>query len=73
GDLRRHMAHLMDSRAGEVMTRAPRRIGPDALAAEAMALMNGPPRPVTCLFVTDAEGAPLGLLHIHDLLRAGVD
>ncbi|MEL6232926.1 MAG: KpsF/GutQ family sugar-phosphate isomerase [Pseudomonadota bacterium] len=73
GDLRRHMAQLMDSHAGEVMTRAPRRIGPDALAAEAMALMNGPPRPVTCLFVTDEGGAPLGLLHIHDLLRAGVD
>lgn len=77
GDLRRHMDRLMMRSAGEVMTAQPRCIGADALAAEALALMNGPPRPVTCLFVTaEAVGAgalqPVGLLHIHDLLRAGL-
>lgn len=37
--------------------------------------MNNPERPTTCLFVVDPEdetGAPLGILHMHDVLRAGV-
>ncbi|RMF34791.1 MAG: KpsF/GutQ family sugar-phosphate isomerase [Alphaproteobacteria bacterium] len=73
GDLRRHMDALMENRAGEVMTPNPRSIGPDALAGEALALMNGPPRPVTCLFVMEpGSDRPLGILHLHDVLRAGV-
>ncbi|MDE2516940.1 MAG: KpsF/GutQ family sugar-phosphate isomerase [Rhodospirillales bacterium] len=73
GDLRRAMApDLLEQRADAVMTRAPRRIGPDALAAEALHAMNAGPRPITSLFVTDAEDRPLGILHLHDLLRAGV-
>ena len=70
GDLRRHMEGLLDRRAGEVMTRAPRTIAPDALAEEAVALMNA--QRITCLFVPDPDGRPTGLLHIHDCLRAGL-
>ncbi len=73
GDLRRAMGpDLLTRRADEIMTRGPRTIGPDALAAEALRLMNDGTRPITALFVVDAAGAPLGVLHIHDLLRAGL-
>jgi arabinose-5-phosphate isomerase len=73
GDLRRALeagTPLLARRAGEVMTRHPRRIGPEALAAEALREMNT--RNITTLFVTDEADAPIGILHIHDLLRAGV-
>lgn len=72
GDLRRHMADLMDRAAGEVMTRDPRTIAPGALAEEAVAIMNA--AKITCLFVVDPDGSRrvAGFLHIHDCLRAGV-
>jgi arabinose-5-phosphate isomerase len=71
GDLRRHMEGLLSLTTGEVMTERPRTIGPDALAEKALAVMND--RKITCLFVTDpGERTPLGILHIHDLLRAGI-
>lgn len=72
GDLRRHMAGLLDHVAGEVMTRDPRTIGPGALAEKAVAEMNA--RKITTLFVVDPEGSRqvVGLIHIHDCLRAGV-
>jgi arabinose-5-phosphate isomerase len=54
------------------MTPRPKTIGADALAAEALHLMNGPERPITALFVVDSAGTPLGVLHVHDLLRSGV-
>jgi arabinose-5-phosphate isomerase len=69
GDLRRHMDGLMGHVAGEVMTRAPLTIAPGALAAEALKLMNE--RRITVLFVVD-QHRPVGILHVHDLLRAGV-
>jgi arabinose-5-phosphate isomerase len=70
GDLRRHMApDLLERCVGEIMTRGPLTIRPQALAAEALGLMNA--RKKTCLFAVD-EGKPVGLLHIHDCLRAGV-
>ncbi|OFX07802.1 MAG: D-arabinose 5-phosphate [Alphaproteobacteria bacterium RIFOXYD12_FULL_60_8] len=70
GDLRRHMAaNLLDRTVIDVMTKAPKIIGPSALAAEALRIMNT--NQVTCLFVVE-DGAPVGILHIHDLLRAGV-
>ncbi|MCX7286948.1 MAG: KpsF/GutQ family sugar-phosphate isomerase [Rhodobacterales bacterium] len=69
GDLRRHLDGLMSHSAGEVMTHSPRTIGPDALAGEALALMNG--RKITCLLVTEGPLA-IGILHVHDCLRAGV-
>jgi len=72
GDLRRHMAGLLDRMAGDVMTPAPSTIRPDQLAVEAVALMNS--RKITCLFVVDPAGSrlPVGILHIHDCLRAGI-
>jgi arabinose-5-phosphate isomerase len=73
GDLRRAMGlELLSRRVAEIMTRSPRTIAPDALADEALRLMNARERPITSLFVVDAAGQPLGILHIHDLLRAGV-
>lgn len=75
GDLRRALeagggAALLGRTAEQVMTRAPRTVQPETLAAEALHLMNA--RSITALFVVDAEGRPVGILHIHDLLRAGV-
>jgi arabinose-5-phosphate isomerase len=71
GDLRRHLEGLMLHSAGEVMTPNPRTIGPDALAGEALALMND--RKITCLLVTaDGGRSVIGILHVHDCLRAGV-
>ena len=73
GDLRRAMGpDLLSRRLGEVMNRTPRSIGPDALAAEALHQMNTATSPFTTLFVVDAAQKPLGILHIHDLLRAGL-
>ena len=69
GDLRRHMDGLLDHRADEVMTRAPLTIGPGALAAEALKIMNE--KRITVLFVVDGQ-RPVGILHVHDLLRAGI-
>jgi len=74
GDLRRHMAGgLLDRTAREVMTAKPRTVRPQALAAEALGIMNGVrnERSVTSLFVVD-DAKPIGILHIHDCLRAGV-
>ncbi len=72
GDLRRHMDGLLSHTADEVMTASPRTIGPEALAEKALAVMNE--RKITTLFVVDPEGsrAAVGILHIHDCLRAGV-
>ncbi len=73
GDLRRHMGpDLLTRQVCEIMTRGPRTIGPDALAADALHEMNDGPHPITALFVVDAANAPVGILHVHDLLRAGV-
>lgn len=76
GDLRRHMdPDLLTRRAREVMTSTPRTVAPDMLAAEALALMNNGTPKVTCLFVVEAQGEPrrpVGILHVHDCLRAGL-
>ncbi|OWU82258.1 D-arabinose 5-phosphate [Oceanicola sp. 22II-s10i] len=70
GDLRRAMDGLMDKTAGQVATRTPKVVPPEMLAAEAMRVMNQ--GKVTTLVVTDAQEAPVGILRIHDCLRAGV-
>ena len=70
GDLRRNMARLMQSVAADVATPHPATAPPGMLAAEAVALMNA--RKITTIFVTDEDARPLGILHIHDCLRAGV-
>ena len=69
GDLRRHLDDLMGHKAGEIMTRGPKTATPDMLAGEALKLMND--SRITVLFVVD-DGRPVGILHVHDVLRAGV-
>jgi arabinose-5-phosphate isomerase len=70
GDLRRHMAaNLLSLTAEAVMTGKPKAIRPDALASEALHVMNA--RAITNLFVVDDE-RPVGIVHVHDCLRAGV-
>lgn len=72
GDLRRHMnPSLLEMSAGEVMTASPKTIRSQALAAEALHMMNTAKNPFTSLFVVD-DGRPVGIVHIHDCLRAGV-
>ena len=71
GDLRRHIDGLMQHSAGEVMTHGPKTISPDMLAAEALKLMSERAPPSTVLFVVE-DDRPVGILHVHDLLRAGV-
>ncbi|MBY6093115.1 SIS domain-containing protein [Maritimibacter alkaliphilus] len=70
GDLRRHLETLFDSTVGDVATTSPKTIDAGALASEAVHLMNE--KKITALFVVDAEMHPLGLLRLHDCLRAGV-
>lgn len=72
GDLRRHIEGLLDQTAGQVMTPGPRKTAPPAMmASEALALMTDPAPSVTVLFVVEND-RPVGILHVHDLLRAGV-
>lgn len=72
GDLRRWMApDLITERVSNVMTKNPRTITPDTLIAEAVNVMNNTGRGITNLFVVDNK-KPVGVLHIHDCLRAGV-
>jgi arabinose-5-phosphate isomerase len=70
GDLRRHMGpQLLAARVQEIMTRKPNTLGPDMLASAALEQINSLKR--TQMFVVD-KGKPVGIVHIHDLLRAGV-
>ena len=70
GDLRRHMgSSLLDARAVDVMTEGVRTVGPNALLSEAMGVMNT--LSITNLFVVEQVG-PVGIIHIHDCLRAGI-
>ena len=70
GDLRRHMDHdLLNQKVEAVMTAGPRVIRPNALAAEALGEMNR--SAITSLFVVE-DRRPIGILHLHDCLRAGV-
>jgi arabinose-5-phosphate isomerase len=71
GDLRRHMkSDLMAEPVATVMTRAPTTIAADALAAEALEILNS--RKITALLVVGDDTIPLGIVHFHDLLRLGV-
>jgi arabinose-5-phosphate isomerase len=70
GDLRRHMrADLMTALVDEVMTKNPKTIAGDLLASEALEILNS--SKITALIVTDAK-KPVGIVHLHDILRAGV-
>ena len=71
GDLRRHLEpRLLERLAGEVMTADPKTTRPNALAAEALRVMNA--RSITSLFVVAEGKRPVGILHVHDCLRAGI-
>ena len=70
GDLRRNMADLMNRTAGGIANPDPVTIAPDMLAAEAMAVLQA--RKISVLVVLGEDARPVGVLHIHDLLRAGV-
>lgn len=71
GDLRRHMGDtLLRSTVEKVMTKEPKTIRPQALAAEALGVMNR--QSITSLFAVDAERRPLGIVRIHDCLKAGI-
>lgn len=70
GDLRRHMgADLITATTGDIMTKAPKTVGPQTLASAALELINT--SRITALFVVE-NGKPVGIVHVHDLLRAGV-
>lgn len=72
GDLRRWMSPgLILEKASTVMTKNPKTIGPDALAIEALKMMNTTGKGITNLFVVEGK-KPIGVIHIHDCLRAGV-
>jgi arabinose-5-phosphate isomerase len=77
GDLRRWMEktektgeNLLTKKAGEIMTKNPKVANKDSLAAEAVAIMEK--NSITCLIVADAQKRPEGVIHLHDLLKAGV-
>lgn len=79
GDLRRHMqGDLLQRRAREIMTANPRLVRVGALGGEALRLMNQHEKPATSLFVVADEDVgkptprPVGIVHVHDCLRAGV-
>jgi arabinose-5-phosphate isomerase len=70
GDLRRHMTErMLEARVEEIMTPRPKTVRPDQLASEALEILNT--TKVTALIVVDA-GKPIGIVHFHDLLRAGL-
>ncbi len=70
GDLRRKMGeNLLAARTGDVMTKRPKTVAPSALASAVLEMLNA--ARITALFVVD-KGKPVGILHVHDLLRAGV-
>ncbi|HEX2652477.1 MAG TPA: KpsF/GutQ family sugar-phosphate isomerase [Xanthobacteraceae bacterium] len=70
GDLRRHMrADLLDARVDDIMTAKPKTVRPDQLASEVLELLNS--SKITAVMVVEA-GKPVGIVHLHDLLRAGI-
>lgn len=76
GDLRRHLLdeNIAHKTAKDIMSRTPKTAGPDMLVAEAMAVMNDLKntfRKITTLIVVDEAQKPVGVLHLHDCLRAG--
>ena len=71
GDLRRWLSSdVLSKTVSEVMTRNPKTITPDVLAVEALNVMNNTGKGITQLFVVQ-ENKPIGIIHIHDCLRAG--
>ena len=72
GDLRRNLSSdMLTKTADDIMTKSPKSVGPDMLAAEAINTMNTTGKGITQLFVIE-EQKPIGIIHMHDCLRAGV-
>ncbi len=72
GDLRRNLSSdMLTKTADDIMTKNPKSVGPDMLAAEAINTMNTTGKGITQLFVIE-EQKPIGIIHMHDCLRAGV-
>lgn len=71
GDLRRHMDGLLDMTASQVMTAGGRVVPRTCLASEALRLMTEVKPAVTTLFITE-ENEPVGVIHMHDIIRRGV-
>jgi arabinose-5-phosphate isomerase len=70
GDLRRHMGdELFRAKTGDIMTKRPKTVSPGMLVSAALEMINA--SRITALFVVD-QGKPVGIIHVHDLLRAGV-
>ncbi len=70
GDLRRNIGDgLLGRTVDEVMTRSPKTVDPDTLAATALQIVNS--SAITTLMVVEG-GRPVGIVHLHDLLRIGV-
>ena len=70
GDLRRHMrVDLLQEPVEKIMTVSPKTVRPDQLAGEALKILNA--SKITALIVVDMD-RPVGIVHFHDLLRAGV-
>jgi arabinose-5-phosphate isomerase len=75
GDLRRHFDDLASAKAEDVMTREPKTLGTDMLAEDALHFLND--NEITCAFVMERDapvntGVPIGIVHVHDFLRAGL-
>ena len=73
GDLRRGLerkGQILELTAEEIMTREPKTVSADTMATEAMAVMER--FPITSLFVLDARDCPVGVIHLHDLVKAGI-
>lgn len=71
GDLRRWLtSDVLNKKVSEVMTKNPKVVSPDILAAEALNIMNNTGRGITQLFAVQ-DGKPVGIIHIHDCLRIG--
>ncbi|SDB03376.1 arabinose-5-phosphate isomerase [Bauldia litoralis] len=70
GDLRRHLGpDLLTRRVEEVMTKAPKTVPPEILVGAAIDTLNQ--AAITAVFVVE-DGRPVGIVHMHDLLRIGV-
>lgn len=71
GDLRRHISdNLLSMYAKDVMTCAPVTLKSEQFASEALNILNS--KKITNMFIVDNDSRPIGILHIHDCLRAGV-
>ena len=64
---------ILGKRSDQLMTLNPKTIGQNVLAAQAlMEMEENSPRPITCLFVLDNARKPVGIIHLHDILKTGI-